>query len=64
MIIYNNKEGSVNMKIARGWKLFEMDSKGRLFPLFIGKKEETKMSGLWHKLLWITRALHIDLVGI
>lgn len=29
------------MKILRGWKLFEMDSKGRLFPLFIGKKEET-----------------------
>ena len=29
------------MKISRGWKLFEMDSKGRLFPLFIGKKEET-----------------------
>lgn len=29
------------MKIQRGWKLFEMDSKGKLFPLFIGKKEET-----------------------
>ena len=29
------------MEIRRGWKLFEMDSKGRLFPLFIGKKEET-----------------------
>ena len=29
------------MKIKRGWKLFEMDSKGKLFPLFIGKKEET-----------------------
>lgn len=31
------------MKILRGWKLFEMDSKGRLFPLFIGKNEETPM---------------------
>ena len=29
------------MKILKGWKLFEMDSEGRLFPLFIGKKEET-----------------------
>lgn len=32
------------MEIRRGWKLFEMDSKGRLFPLFIGKKEETPMN--------------------
>lgn len=29
------------MKILKGWKLFEMDSNGKLFPLFIGKKEET-----------------------
>ena len=29
------------MKISKGWKLFEMNSKGELFPLFIGKKEET-----------------------
>lgn len=29
------------MKILKGWKLFEMDSEGRLFPLFIGKNEET-----------------------
>lgn len=32
------------MKILKGWKLFEMDSKGRLFPLFIGRKEETVMN--------------------
>ena len=32
------------MKILRGWKLFEMDSEGRLFPLFIDKKEETPMN--------------------
>lgn len=29
------------MKIARGWKLFEMNTEGKLFPLFIGKNEET-----------------------
>lgn len=32
------------MKILRGWKLFEMNSEGKLFPLFIGKKEETPMN--------------------
>jgi hypothetical protein len=32
------------MKIAKGWKLFEMNSEGRLFPLFINKKEETPMN--------------------
>lgn len=32
------------MKILRGWKLFEMNTEGRLFPLFIGKKEETPMN--------------------
>lgn len=31
------------MKIAKGWKLFEMNSEGKLFPLFIGKNEETVM---------------------
>jgi hypothetical protein len=32
------------MKVLKGWKLFEMNSEGRLFPLFIGKKEETPMN--------------------
>lgn len=32
------------MKIKKGWKLFEMNSEGKLFPLFIGKKEETPMN--------------------
>ena len=32
------------MEIKRGWKLFEMDSDGKLFPLFIDKKEETPMN--------------------
>lgn len=32
------------MKIAKGWKLFEMNSEGKLFPLFIGKNEETVMN--------------------
>ena len=32
------------MRILKGWKLFEMNSEGRLFPLFIGKKEETPMN--------------------
>jgi hypothetical protein len=32
------------MKIAKGWKLFEMRDDGRLFPLFIGKNEETVMN--------------------
>lgn len=27
-----------------GYKLFEMNSKGQLFPLFIGKNEETRMN--------------------
>lgn len=31
------------MKVAKGYKLFEMSSDGKLFPLFIGKKEETPM---------------------
>lgn len=34
------------MKIAKGWKLFEMNSEGKLFPLFIGKNDETIM-GDW-----------------
>ena len=29
------------MKIAKGYKLFEMRDDGKLFPLFIGKNEET-----------------------
>ncbi len=32
------------MEIRRGWKLFEMDCDGKLFPLFIGKNEETPMN--------------------
>lgn len=32
--------------MAVGYKLFEMNAKGQLFPLFIGKNEETKM-GEW-----------------
>lgn len=33
------------MRIAKGWKLFEMNmDTGKLYPLFIGKKEETPMN--------------------
>lgn len=32
------------MKIMTGYKLFEMRDDGKLFPLFIGKKEETPMN--------------------
>ena len=32
------------MKIKTGYKLFEMSSDGKLFPLFIGKKNETAMN--------------------
>lgn len=32
------------MKILKGWKLFEMRDDGKLFPLFIGKTEETLMN--------------------
>lgn len=33
------------MKIAKGWKLFEMDMDSKkLYPLFIGKKTETPMN--------------------
>ena len=31
------------MKTSKGYKLFEMRSDGKLFPLFIGKKKETPM---------------------
>ena len=31
------------MKVAKGYKLFEMRDDGKLFPLFIGKTEETIM---------------------
>ena len=30
--------------VETGWKLFEMNEEGRLFPLFINKKEETPMN--------------------
>lgn len=30
--------------VKTGWKLFEMNEEGRLFPLFINKKEETPMN--------------------
>ena len=32
------------MKIGRGYKLFEQRNDGKLFPLFIGKKQETPMN--------------------
>ena len=32
------------MKIKTGYKLFEMRDDGKLFPLFIGKKNETTMN--------------------
>lgn len=32
------------MKIAKGYKLFEQRDDGKLFPLFIGKNEETLMN--------------------
>ena len=32
------------MKIMTGYKLFEMRDDGKLFPLFIGKKEETPIN--------------------
>lgn len=32
------------MEIRKGWKLFEMNHEGKLFPLFIGKNEETVMN--------------------
>ena len=32
------------MNIKTGYKLFEMDSRGRLLPLFINKNEETPMN--------------------
>lgn len=32
------------MEIRKGYKLFEMNHDGRLFPLFIGKNEETVMN--------------------
>ena len=32
------------MKTKTGYKLFEMDSNGKLFPLFIGKTKETPMN--------------------
>ena len=32
------------MNIRKGWKLFEMNDQGQLFPLFIGKTTETLMN--------------------
>lgn len=32
------------MKIAKGYKLFEQRDDGKLFPLFVGKNEETVMN--------------------
>ena len=32
------------MNVAKGFKLFEMRNDGKLFPLFIGKNEETLMN--------------------
>lgn len=32
------------MEIRKGYKLFEMNHEGKLFPLFIGKDEETVMN--------------------
>ena len=32
------------MNIKKGWKLFEMNDQGQLFPLFIGKTTETLMN--------------------
>ena len=32
------------MKVTKGYKLFEMRDDGKLFPLFIGKTEETRMN--------------------
>ena len=36
------------MKIKKGWKLFEMRDDGKLFPLFIGKTQETQMNKWVH----------------
>ena len=33
------------MKIGHGYKLFEMNAEGKIFPLFIGKTKETPMLG-------------------
>ena len=38
----------MNMNKTIGYKLFEMNSKGQLFPLFIGKNEETRMNEWLH----------------
>ena len=40
--------GITNMNKTIGYKLFEMNSKGQLFPQFIGKNEETKMNEWLH----------------
>ena len=45
------------MKIAKGYKLFEMDFEGRLYPLFIGKNEETPQNE------WIMAQIIMDHKG-
>lgn len=46
MELINNNKGDMNMEhiIKTGYKLFEMNSNGQLFPLFIGKTKETPMN--------------------
>lgn len=34
----------MNSTVKRGWKLFEMSSDGKLYPLFIGKTKETPIN--------------------
>jgi len=36
------------MKTGIGYKLFEMNQEGKLFPLFIGKTKETEMNKWLH----------------
>ena len=36
----------MNQNIKKGWKLFEMNADGKLYPLFIGKTKETPI-GEW-----------------
>lgn len=42
------------MKIKKGYKLFEQREDGKLFPLFIGKKEETPMNE------WVTAQIIME----
>ena len=45
------------MKINTGYKLFEMRNDGKLFPLFIGKKNETAMN------TWVPAEIVMDHKG-